>query len=197
MILSSVTDSHGVSILKRYLKTLIPVFAVSLMIKAFVGETFRMPTDFMRPSIERGDLLWTWKWRYALSDHGLPARGEIIVYSENDGLDGYFIRRVQGLPGDEVEILAGKIILNGQPLEVRDLDAKSCGKELNHSVCVGLLQFPKSRVPEGKVWVVADHRGANSARPLAEWVHLSQILGSTSRVLLSTQLKGRVWKKIP
>jgi signal peptidase I len=186
----------GAPILGRYLKTLIPVLVFSLLIKAFIGETFRMPTDFMRPTLERGDLLWVWKAAYSWNDHQLPARGDVIVYTEGDGLEGYYVRRVQGLPGDEVEILTGKILLNGKPLEVKGLDAKNCGIELNRSVCLGLLHFPKARVPEGKVWVVADHRGADSERPLAEWVHISQIIGRASRVLLSTQQKGRTWKKI-
>ena len=187
---------RGTSILGRYLKTLIPVFAVSLLIKAFVGETFRMPVDFMRPTLERGDLLWVWKWTYSWSDHKLPERGDVIVYSQGDGLEGYFIRRVQGLPGDDVEVLTGKISLNGKPIEVAGLDSKNCGIEQGHSVCLGLLHFPKSRVPEGKVWVLADHRGADSERPLAEWVNISQIIGRASRVVLSSQLKGRAWKKI-
>lgn len=189
--------SSGAPILGRYLKTLLPVLVLSLLIKVFVGETFRMPVDFMRPTLERGDLVWVWKWAYSLNDRKLPSRGDVIVYSEGDGLDGYFARRVHGLPGDEVEVLTGKVSVNGKQVEVADLDSKNCGREQGYPVCLGLLHFPKSRVPEGKVWVVADHRGADSERPLAEWVNISQIIGRASRVLLSSQLEGRAWKKIP
>ncbi|HEY3364509.1 MAG TPA: signal peptidase I [Symbiobacteriaceae bacterium] len=80
-----------------------------------VGEARIVPTPSMVPTIMMGDRLWTDK----LMLHFRPiARGDIVVFTpppQVKSADPY-IKRVIGLPGDIVQVKAGTVFVNSQPL---------------------------------------------------------------------------------
>ncbi|MCF7853922.1 MAG: signal peptidase I [Candidatus Pacebacteria bacterium] len=66
----------------------------------------------MKPTLEDGSRVLVLRWMTYLR---LPARGEIVALSADNG-EGYYVKRVIGLPGDSVTIRGGHVFLNGKKL---------------------------------------------------------------------------------
>jgi signal peptidase I len=150
--------------------------ALTLLVKAFVVQVYRIPSASMENTLQVGDRVLVNKLVYHF--RGI-ARGDIIVFSGQDswgpdapppsnnglvrlwddvlssvGLDNsqtYYIKRVIGLPGDRVACCTdGKVTVNGVPLTETSYlypgDAPS-------------FPFKAVTVPPGHLWVMGDHRG--------------------------------------
>ncbi len=102
---------------------LFPVIAVVFLLRSFVFEPFRIPSGSMLPTLLVGDLILVNKFTYGLR---LPVfgtrltqgrsvqRGDVVVfrYPPNPRVD--YIKRVIGLPGDEISYLNKRLTINGQ-----------------------------------------------------------------------------------
>lgn len=102
---------------------LFPVILVVFLLRSFLAEPFRIPSGSMIPTLVTGDLILVNKFTYGLRlpvlntkiTEGKPlARGDVIVfrYPPQPSLD--YIKRVVGLPGDEVSYLNKELRINGQ-----------------------------------------------------------------------------------
>lgn len=85
--------------------------------RAFVFEPFRIPSGSMEPTLLPGDFIAVQKWSYGIRNPfnnelwiktGEPKRGDVIVfkYPKNPEID--YIKRIIGMPGDEVILGADK-----------------------------------------------------------------------------------------
>ncbi len=93
------------------------LLVVVLIIRPFIVQAFWIPTGSMLPTLQPGDRILVNKFIYHLRE---PKRGEIIVFKAppSTGSAGKdFIKRVIGLPGEVVEVRAGKVFINGKPLD--------------------------------------------------------------------------------
>ncbi len=161
----------------RELLVIVVVAAVlTLVVKAFVVQVYRIPSASMENTLQIGDRVLVNKLVYHFRSID---RGDIIVFSGQGswGPDGpppsnngfvrfwddvlsdvglssgqtYYIKRVIGLPGDKVACCTdGKVTVNGVPLTetsyVYPGDAPS-------------FPFKTVTVPPGHLWVMGDHRG--------------------------------------
>jgi signal peptidase I len=100
----------------------------------------------MNPTLISGEYVIVNRVSYRL---GSPQRGDIIVFHFPRDPREEYIKRVIGLPGDQVEINQGQVYVNGQPLEESYLKVKT-----NYS---GTWQ-----VPEGQLFVLGDNRNNSS-----------------------------------
>ena len=149
--------------------------ALTLLVKAFVVQVYRIPSASMENTLQVGDRVLVNKLVYHF--RGI-ARGDIVVFSGQDswgpdapppasngfvrlwddvlstvGLDSgqtYYIKRVIGLPGDKVACCThGKVTVNGVPLTENSYlypgDPPS-------------FAFKAVTVPAGHLWVMGDHR---------------------------------------
>jgi signal peptidase I len=102
---------------------LFPVILVVFLLRSFLFEPFKIPSGSMMPTLLTGDLILVNKFTYGLrlpvlntkvTDGTPPARGDVMVfrYPPKPSLD--YIKRVVGLPGDEVAYLNKKLTINGQ-----------------------------------------------------------------------------------
>ena len=102
---------------------LFPVIAIVFVLRSFLFEPFKIPSGSMIPTLRVGDLILVNKFTYGvrlpvihtkLTDGTPPARGDVMVfrYPPQPSLD--YIKRVVGLPGDEVAYLNKRLTLNGQ-----------------------------------------------------------------------------------
>jgi signal peptidase I len=116
----------------RFLLTLA---VLAWAVRSLVVAPFSIPSGSMLPTLYVGDYLMVAKWPYGYSrvsfPFGLPSfngrvfgdaprRGDVVVFrhpSENTDL----IKRVIGLPGDRIAVRDGAVVLNGRPLERRQL----------------------------------------------------------------------------
>jgi signal peptidase I len=150
--------------------------ALTLVVKAFVAQVYKIPTGSMENTLQINDRVLVNKLVY--HTRGI-ARGDVVVFSGQDswgpnapppsnngfvrlwdevlsnmGLESsqtYYIKRVIGLPGDKVACCTGgKVTVNGVPLTETPYlypgDAPS-------------FPFKPVTVPPGHLWVMGDHRG--------------------------------------
>src|SRR5690606_36325718 len=112
----------------EYTAGLFPVILIVFGLRSFVAEPFKIPSESMLPTLVVGDLILVNKFSYGVRlpvihtkvlDTGLPARGDVMVfrYPSDPSID--YIKRVVGIPGDEVAYLDKRLFINGQavPLE--------------------------------------------------------------------------------
>ena len=105
---------------------LFPVIVVVFVLRSFLFEPFKIPSGSMIPTLMINDLILVNKFHYGVRlpvlntkifDNHSPERGDVMVfrYPPKPSLD--YIKRVVGLPGDEVAYLNKKITVNGKPLD--------------------------------------------------------------------------------
>lgn len=87
------------------------VLVVSAGLALYAFDLPRMPNNDMAPSLRKGDLL------LACRVCGPPKRGDVVVFASPDAPEELHVRRVVGLPGDELSVKGGQVLINGEPLE--------------------------------------------------------------------------------
>ena len=102
---------------------LFPVIAIVFVLRSFLFEPFKIPSGSMIPTLQVGDLILVNKFHYGIrlpvinkkiiANHD-PARGDVMVfhYPMDPRVD--YIKRVVGLPGDEVSYLNKQLRINGE-----------------------------------------------------------------------------------
>jgi signal peptidase I len=109
---------------------LFPVIITVFLLRSFVVEPFRIPSGSMMPTLLVGDLILVNKYTYGLrmpvfnnklSEGAKVQRGDVVVfrYPPQPSLD--YIKRVVGLPGDEVAYLNKRLTVNGKPIPVESM----------------------------------------------------------------------------
>lgn len=97
---------------------------VALVVRAFVVESFQIPTGSMVPTLLVGDRIFVSKLAYAVRipfTHlrivklGEPRRGDVIVFENPREPDKDYVKRVIGVPGDVVELREQVLLVNGVP----------------------------------------------------------------------------------
>ncbi|WP_375289326.1 signal peptidase I [Qipengyuania sp.] len=112
------------------------VLAGVVAFRSFVFTPFTIPSESMLPSLVNGDYLVAAKWPYGVSRWSLPfdaplieekigaampRRGDVVIFRHPVDHSEY-IKRAIGLPGDTVEMRAGRLILNGEAVKRRRID---------------------------------------------------------------------------
>ncbi len=105
-----------------------PVILFVFVLRSFIVEPFRIPSGSMLPTLQSGDLILVNKFTYGLRlpvidtkiiPIGQPQRGDVMVfrYPVDPSVD--YIKRVVGLPGDQVAYLDKKLYINGKEVPRR------------------------------------------------------------------------------
>ena len=103
---------------------LFPVILVVFLLRAFVFEPFKIPSGSMIPTLLIGDYILVNKFTYGLKLPVLGARltagnslqrGDVVVFHYPPNPNENYIKRVVGLPGDEVVYRNKQLAVNGQP----------------------------------------------------------------------------------
>ena len=165
--------------LVEYSRSFFPVLLFVLLIRSFVFEPFRIPSGSMMPTLLQGDFIFVKKFSYGLRlpvtetkviETGNPQRGDVIVFRLPADPSVNYIKRVIGLPGDEIVFERQRLTINGEtvdlkrapeaslaaPVFVEDLDGRL------HDILVTNPQFSTRdgtyRVPDGQYFVMGDNR---------------------------------------
>ncbi|WP_395687168.1 signal peptidase I [Caenimonas koreensis] len=111
---------------------LFPVIIAVFVLRSFLFEPFKIPSGSMIPTLLVGDLILVNKFTYGLrlpvlntklTEGTAPQRGDVMVfrYPPKPSLD--YIKRVVGLPGDEVAYLNKRLTINGKEVSKQELPA--------------------------------------------------------------------------
>lgn len=109
----------------EYARSFFPVIFAVLVLRSFVAEPFRIPSNSMMPTLLTGDFILVNKFSYGLRlpvlnqkiiALGEPKRGDVVVfrYPNNPTID--YIKRVVGVPGDKITYTDRKLYINGKPM---------------------------------------------------------------------------------
>lgn len=111
------------------IKTVFYAFLIAILIRTFAYEPFRIPSGSMIPTLLVGDYLFVSKFSYGYSKFSFPfamvplkdrlfftqpRRGDVVVFKEPNDTSVDYIKRVIGLPGDTVQMKAGRLYINGE-----------------------------------------------------------------------------------
>jgi signal peptidase I len=114
-------------IVVEYARSFFPVILIVLVIRSFLFEPFRIPSDSMMPTLLDGDFIFVNKFAYGLRlpvlnskfvDIGAPKRGDVIVFRLPSDPSVNYIKRLVGLPGDHISVRNQRVFINDQPMTV-------------------------------------------------------------------------------
>ena len=100
-------------------------------------QPFNIPSGSMVPTLLVGDYFFVSKFTYGYSRYSLPfapplfsgrifasqpQRGDIVVFSAPKGDPVVFVKRIVGLPGERIQMIAGQLTINGTPVKRQRID---------------------------------------------------------------------------
>ena len=103
--------------LLEYLKMIIFVVIFVLAVNNFLIINAKIPSESMENTIMTGDRIFGNRLAYVLGD---PERYDIVIFRYPDDESQLFIKRVIGLPGETVEIIDGKVYIDGSDTPLDD-----------------------------------------------------------------------------
>ncbi len=126
-----------------------------------VSARIRVESISMEPTLNPGEFLIVNKLAYRF---GEMQRGDVVVFYYPRDPSQRYIKRLIGLPGDEVEIAQGRVFINGEPLEEPYINAPP--------TYTGTWQ-----VPEDGIFVLGDNRNRSADSHVWGMVPLDYIIG--------------------
>ena len=131
-----------------YARSFFPVAFIVLIVRAFIFEPFRIPSDSMMPTLLDGDFIVVNKYAYGLRwpvlnrkflDIGSPQRGDVVVFRYPPNPSINYIKRLVGLPGDRIEVHNDHLVVNGQTIALEAKGAYTDGCYLNFQLSTETL----------------------------------------------------------
>lgn len=157
------------SAIREYIEAFIIAIALALFVITFIAQSFLVQGSSMEPSLHDGQRLMVDKLTYRFVE---PKRGEIVVFRYPADRRRKFIKRIVGLPGDEISIRNGYLYINGQRIIESSINGPTYG-------AYGSPVFGPVVVPEDSYFVMGDNRrnSDDSRYPDVGFVHRSDIVG--------------------
>ena len=143
-------------------KTLFYALIIAIFIRSIFIQPFYIPSSSMEPNLLVGDRLFVTKYSYGYSKHSFPfspnlfkgrimfsepKRGDVIVFKTPADNRTDYIKRLIGLPGDEIQFIDGSLYVNNNQIIktlVSSTDVIFCG---NQSIKVNTFE---EKLPNGK-----------------------------------------------
>lgn len=171
----------------EFLGTVVIAFAIAMFLKSTVFAIPEIRMNSMENTLLQGERVLEIKFIYELT---APKRGEVIILDKDNASKGFFldyadeiketidiirgkagknhlIKRVIGLPGDEIKIEEGQVYINDKLLEEAYVKGETYADA---------LEFPLI-VPEGKVFVMGDNREVSLDSRQLGFIDYKQIEG--------------------
>ena len=146
-------------------KTLFYALVIAIIIRSFLIQPFYIPSSSMEPSLLVGDSLFVTKYSYGYSKHSFPfspklfngrimsknpKRGDVIVFKTPADNRTDYIKRLIGLPGDEIQFIDSNLFLNNSEIlksRISKNDKIFCGKK-----SIDVFTF-EELLPNGKKYI--------------------------------------------
>ena len=150
-----------------YVILLAVVAGVVLLINTFVLINAKIPSGSMENTIMENDQIFGNRLAYSFG--GDPQRMDIIIFKYPDDESKLFIKRIIGLPGETVEVIDGRVYINGSNTSIDDSFCKE----------TPLGDFGPYTVPADSYFVMGDNRNhSNDSRLWTnKFVRRDQIVG--------------------
>ncbi len=130
-------ETHAMDVFWENVRTILYALALAMTIRFMIAQPFRIPSGSMQPTLEVGDYIVVTKWsfgygRYSFAPlegilpHGRifaakPERGDVVVFRPKPEPQRDFIKRVIGLPGERIQMIEGRLHINGVAVQDENL----------------------------------------------------------------------------
>lgn len=150
------------SVFREYAEALIVAVILALIIRTFVVQAFKIPSESMLETLQVGDHLLANKFVYGIKipftdkyiyEGADPKHGDIVIFKYPNDPSIDYIKRVIGVPGDVIEVRDKQLYRNGTPVKeayIRFSDPD--GREPLRD------NYAPVTVPQGKYFVMGDNR---------------------------------------
>ena len=216
------------------IKTLIGALLIAILIRSLIIQPFYIPSSSMEPNLLVGDRIFVSKFSYGYSKHSFPfspnfsnnrffsknpIQGDLVVFKTPADNRTDYIKRLIGLPGDEIQFINGELFINGKKISRKktkittpircgkfSLDANTFIETLPNGVShlasynkEGTLQNSKKyKVPSNHYFLMGDNRDCSKdSRFLDEvgYVTNLNLVGKAKIIFFSNDThKGSVLK---
>ena len=136
-------ETSTTSEIKDWIVSIVVAVALAMFIRTFIVELYVVDGPSMRPTLESEERLVVNKFIYRFRP---PEKGEVLIFQYPRDPSRDFIKRVIATPGDTIEIREGRVLVNDQLLTEDYILEKTRS------------EYPKSTVPEGRIFVMGDNR---------------------------------------
>ena len=210
---------------KDTVRVVIHALILALIVRVFLFQPFNIPSGSMIPTLLVGDYLFVAKYAYGYSRYSFPfgpdlfsgriwatepERGDVVVFKLPRDNETDYIKRVIGLPGDEIQMLHGVLQINGQAVQKERIDdfiqVDSAGREhkvpryretLPNGVTYPVLDLTQDsigdntevyKVPEAHFFMMGDNRdNSTDSRFLSEvgFVPFENLVGKAKLIFFS------------
>jgi signal peptidase I len=191
--------------LVEYSRSFFPVLLFVLIIRSFVFEPFRIPSGSMMPTLLQGDFIFVSKYSYGLRlpvtetkifETGSPERGDVVVFRLPSDPTINYIKRVVGLPGDEVVYARHRLMVNGEevPLEQHPEATRENPRfveqlgDREHEILITRAGNQRGDgvfvVPEGHYFMMGDNRDNSTDSRFIETIPETHLVGEARRIWL-------------
>ncbi len=146
-------------------KTILGALIIAILIRSLIIQPFYIPSSSMEPTLLVGDRIFVTKYTYGYSKHSFPfspnftssrffftkpKRGDLVVFKTPSDNRTDYIKRLIGLPGDQIQFSNGNILINGKKIirkKNNSINKVRCGK---YSFSVNAFN---ETLPNGKQYV--------------------------------------------
>lgn len=147
-------------------------FVLFIVIRTYLFYPFQVVGDSMVPTLETGD-------RLILNKLAEVDRFDIVVFPAPDGTDEEYVKRIIGIPGDEITYFQDELYINGEKVEERYLEEL---KEASDQVLTGDFTIfslsGEATVPEDMYFVLGDNRSVSKDSRIFGFVPAAEIEGT-------------------
>mgnify|MGYP001815661793 FL=1 len=206
--------SAGRDLLVEYSRSFFPVLLFVLIIRSFVFEPFRIPSGSMMPTLVQGDFIFVHKWSYGLRlpvtetkilSTGSPERGDVVVFRLPSEPSINYIKRVVGLPGDEIVYQRHRLTINGEEVPLEQHPEANADDprfieqlgEREHEILITnaayMVRDGVYKVPEGHYFVMGDNRDNSRDSRFIDAIPETHLVGEAVRIWM--HMDGLTWPK--
>ncbi len=216
------------------LKTLIGALFIAVLIRSIIIQPFYIPSSSMEPTLLVGDRIFVSKFTYGYSKHSfpfspnfsnnrffskIPEQGDLVVFKTPADNRTDYIKRLIGLPGDEIQFIDGELYINDIKIkreEIKISEPIRCGNfilntknyietlpnGIKHNVSYNLegtlKNTKKYKVPDDHFFLMGDNRDCSKDSRFLDdvgYVKNLNLVGKAKLIFFSNDTKkGRMLK---
>jgi signal peptidase I len=219
----SAAGSRPEPVLVEYARSFFPIILLVLVIRSFLYEPFRIPSDSMMPTLLDGDFIFVNKFTYGLRlpvvnteivPLGEPQRGDVVVFRLPSDPATNYIKRLVGLPGDHVVVREKRVYINDVLQDVQlDGYSEPYGSTPRAQIGLETLGDRQHRtlyiderpsydfddvVPAGHFFFMGDNRdnSRDSRFPEVGYVPAGNVVGKAVRIWMNWNLPNApLWRR--